>query len=68
MSWLKVSIVFERIINNNERAVHAEPISAIGCCSIGPERAQARAHSAGSRSGFYYITQKPEPARAWFLG
>jgi hypothetical protein len=34
--------------------------------NLGPEQAQARAHSAGS--GFYYITQKPKPAQAWFLG
>jgi hypothetical protein len=31
---------------------------------VGPEHAQAQARSAGS--GFYYMTQKHEPARAWF--
>jgi hypothetical protein len=37
-----------------------------GMYLLGPKRAQARARSAGS--GFYYITQKPKPALAWFLG
>jgi hypothetical protein len=47
-------------INDSARQPTARELGVV------PDWAQAQARHAGS--GFFYITQKPEPTLAWFLG